>query len=184
MADIGLREPAPAPAAAIEPVRVLVPSPLGPLGVEIHGQAISRLLISPPARERKRFTQLAKMKRSEFLDEVCGRLSEYFAGARRNLELEYDLGPSGLDAFARRVLRETTKIPYGKTRTYQVIADAAGRPEAYRQVRSILQANPIPIVVPCHRVVTNKSGIGSFIAGPRKKRWLLRLEEQSAPVPA
>jgi methylated-DNA-[protein]-cysteine S-methyltransferase len=121
------------------------------------------------------------MKRAqmETLDEILGRLSEYFAGARRNLEIEHDLGPSGVDLFARRVLKETAKIPYGKTRTYQALADAAGRPEAYRQALSVLMANPIAVVIPCHRVVPSKGdGVGSYIAGTRRKQWLLRLEEQ------
>ena len=172
-----------APAApAPEPLRVLVPSPLGTLGIEFLGQAVSRLLISPPARERKPFVPFTKIRRNDFLDEALGRLSEYFAGARRALEIDFDLGPCGADAFVRRVLRETAKVPYGKTRTYQAVAEASGRPEAYRQVLSILLANPIPIVIPCHRVVTQKSGPGSYIAGARRKQWLLRLEENSAPA--
>src|SRR5262245_45034955 len=164
----------------LEVVRVLVPSPLGPLAVEFTSQVVSRLIIAPSARERKDYRPFGKMRSSEFLDEVFGRLSEYFAGARRNPEIEPDLGPSGVDSFARRVLREACKVPYGKTRTYQAIAEAAGRPEAYRQVLSVLNANPIPIVIPCHRIVTNKSGIGGYVAGTRKKQWLLRLEEQVA----
>jgi methylated-DNA-[protein]-cysteine S-methyltransferase len=170
-----------APAApAVDPLRVLVPSPLGTLGIEFVGQAVSRLRISPAARDKKAYVPFTKIRRSDFLDEALGRLSEYFAGARRGLEIDVDLGPCGADAFARRVLRETTKVPYGRTRSYQAIAEAAGRPEAYRQVLSILLANPIPIVIPCHRVVTHKSGPGSYIGGARKKLWLLRLEEQSA----
>jgi methylated-DNA-[protein]-cysteine S-methyltransferase len=170
-------------AAPPEPVRVLVPSALGQLGIALLGQAIARLVIAPTAKERRLYTPLAKMKRAqmESLDEILGRLSEYFAGARRNLEIEHDLGPSGVDLFARRVLKETAKIPYGKTRTYQAIAEAAGRPEAYRQALSILMANPIPVVIPCHRVVPSKGGgVGNYIAGVRKKQWLLRLEEQVA----
>ncbi|MEO8504739.1 MAG: methylated-DNA--[protein]-cysteine S-methyltransferase [Acidobacteriota bacterium] len=166
------------PVPQVEAVRVLVPSPLGPLAVELTGPAVSRVTIAPTARVRKNYRPFGKMRSSEFLDEVFGRLSEYFAGARRNPEIEHDFGPSGLDSFARRVLRETCKVPYGKTRTYQAIADAAGRPEAYRQVLSILNDNPIPIVIPCHRVVTHKSGVGGYVGGTRKKQWLLKLEEQ------
>jgi methylated-DNA-[protein]-cysteine S-methyltransferase len=169
---------APAAPPAPEPVRVLMPSAIGQLGVELVGEAVSRIRVSPPAGDRKYFTPLAKLKRSDFLDEVFGRLSEYLAGARRQLDIDYDLGPSGADSFTRRVLKETTKVPYGRTRTYQVIAEAAGRPEAYRQVLAILQENPIPLIVPCHRVITHRSGIGSWIGGTRKKQWLLRLEQQ------
>ena len=161
-------------------VRVLMPSALGQLGVELVGTAVSRILVAPGAKIRKDFIPLAKLKRSDFLDEVFGRLSEYLTGARRQLDIEPDLAASGLGLFERRVLKETMKVPYGKTRTYQYIAEACGRPEAYRQVLAILQENPVPLLVPCHRIVTNRSGIGSWIGGSRKKQWLLHLEEETA----
>jgi len=161
---------------AVEAVRLLLPSPIGNLGLELRGTAISGIVISPDARARKEYRPLAKMKGSEQIDEIIGRLSEFFAGARRNLDLEYDLASSGVDPFARRVLRETVRIPYGKTRTYKDVAVAAGHPSAYRLVVSILLANPLPIVVPCHRVVPSKAGLGGYVGGEAKKRWLLRLE--------
>lgn len=161
-----------------EPLRVLMPSPIGPLGMELQGTVVTRLLIDPGKQDRAGFKPLNKIARSETLDEIFGRLSEYFAGARRRIEIDVDLAPSGLDALSRRVLKETCKIPYGKTRTYQEIAEAAGRPEAYRQVLSILLENPIPILVPCHRVVANR-GAGSYIGGADRKKWLLALERRS-----
>jgi methylated-DNA-[protein]-cysteine S-methyltransferase len=165
-----------------ELVRVLMPSPLGPLGVELQGMAVTRLRIDPPEPERASFTPFQQLAGSDLLDEVFGRLSEYFAGARRRLDLDFDLGPCGINGFARRVLKEAAKIPYGKTRTYRTIADASGRPDAYRQVLTILIENPIPILIPCHRVITNKSGIGSYIGGGDRKRWLLDLEQSPAEL--
>jgi O-6-methylguanine DNA methyltransferase len=165
-----------------ERVRVLLPSPIGPLGVELLGMTVTRLRIDPPEPERDSYTPFHQLDGSDLLDEVFGRLAEYFAGARRRLDLEFDLSASGLDVFARRVLKEAAKIPYAKTRTYRTIADASGRPDAYRQVLTILIDNPIPILIPCHRVVTSKSGIGSYIGGCDRKRWLLDLE-QSASEP-
>lgn len=171
-------EPVPVP-PTVPAVRILVPSPIGSLGLELAGPAVSRILISPPARERKLFRPLGRTTNSEQIDEVIGRLFEYFAGARRSLDLEFDLGPSGVDAFARRVLRETVRVPYGRTRTYKEIASAAGRPSAYRLVVSLLLANPIPIVIPCHRIVPSKgAGLGGYVGGEAKKKWLLRLERQ------
>lgn len=175
--------PAPAVAVVPEPVRVLVPSQIGPLGVEFYGLLIGRLVIAPSAKQKRLFHPLSAFEDSEFLDEVFGRLSEYFAGARRNLDLEYDPAPSGADSFARRVLRETARTPYGKTRTYKEIADASGRPDAYRQVLSILLNNPLPILVPCHRIIPTKDGIGSWVGGEAKKRWLLRLERDVLSTP-
>jgi len=174
---------APETAAAPTPpttVRVLVPSKLGPIGVEFRHTAIVRVLIAPRAAERRQFHALSDFEESDFLDEVFGRISEYFAGARRALDLEYDLGPSELDGFARRVLRETTRVPYGRTRTYKEVAEAAGRPDSYRQVMAILDKNPLPILIPCHRVVPNKAGTGGWVGGAAKKKWLLKMEAESA----
>jgi len=166
--------------AVAEPVRLLIPSPIGNLGLELTGQTVTRLVIVPRGRERKLFTPFEEAKLGDFEIEVLGRFSEYFAGARRKLELGYDLGPSGVTGFSRRVLTETAKIPFGKTRSYQAVAAAAGNPEGYRQALAVLLANPLPILIPCHRVVTSRSGAGSYIAGTKKKSWLLRLERQVA----
>lgn len=163
-----------------EGVRVLVPSPIGLLGLEFEGQLVTEVAIVPVGRHRASFTPFAKLDRSEALDEILGRLSEYFAGARRNLDLEYDLSRyDELDGFARRVLRHTAKVRYGETKTYQQIATAAGRPGGYRNVLAVLQVNPLPIVIPCHRVVTAKSGAGSYVAAASKKEWLLDLERKA-----
>lgn len=165
-----------------EPTRIRIPSPIGTLGIELTGRVLTRVVIVPKGRVRNQFRDFADLKRSErtdFLDEVLGRFSEYFAGARRSLDLEYDLNATELPSLARRVLRQTVKVPYGRTRTYGEIAEAAGKPDAYRQVLSMLLANPLPIIIPCHRVVTTKSGPGSYIAGEKKKIWLLRLEERT-----
>ena len=171
--------------AADSTLRVSIPSPIGSLGIELTGEKLSRIVIVPKGRERQLFKPFAKLKRNErtdMLDEVLGRFSEYLAGARGSLETDFDLGPSGVTGFTRRVLKETATIPYGKVRTYQQIASAAGNGGAYRQVLAILLANPLPIVIPCHRVVTVKSGPGSYVAGPKKKLWLLRLEQRGLAI--
>jgi methylated-DNA-[protein]-cysteine S-methyltransferase len=166
---------APARESAPQPLRVLMPSPIGPLGLELQGTAVTRLRIDPAGADRAGFTPLHEIDGSEALDEIFGRLSEYFAGARRKLEIEYDLVPCGVDGLARRVLKETAKILYGRTRTHQDLAHAIGRPDAYGQVLSVLLENPIPILIPCHRVVPHK-GVGSFVGGTERKRWLLEME--------
>jgi methylated-DNA-[protein]-cysteine S-methyltransferase len=163
---------------AVEPFRILVPSPIGQLGIEFRRATVCRIWIQPPRRDRKLFRPLKEVKRSEFLDEALGQLSEYFAGARTQLELNWDLGPSGVTGFSRRVLHETARVPYGQTQTHQKIAALAGDPSAYRLVRSILAANPIPILIPCHRIVPKRGGTGSYVAGEKKKHWLLRLESR------
>jgi O-6-methylguanine DNA methyltransferase len=179
--DVGLLTPEP----LVEPTRIRIPSALGTLGVELTGDVVTHVVIVPRGKARSQFRDFSDLKRSErsdFLDEVLGRFSEFLAGARRSLGLEYDLSATGVTGFTRRVLKQTAKIPYGKTRSYQQIAEAAGRPTGYRQVQSTLMANPLPLIVPCHRVVPGKTGIGSFIGGAKKKKWLLRLEERTLAI--
>jgi methylated-DNA-[protein]-cysteine S-methyltransferase len=168
----------PEPAGMAEPVRVLMPSPIGPLGVEILGTALTRLTFDPEEPERSSYIPLHKVDGSDSLDEVCGHLAEYFAGARRRLDLELDLCATGVDPFARRVLKEAAKVPYGKTRPCRSLAEALGRPESGPEVLAILLANPLPVVIPCHRVVADGGGDGGYVGGAGRKRWLLDLESQ------
>ncbi len=167
-------------APAVDPVRVLVPSRLGPLGVEFRKTVISRIVVAPTGKLRKLFFPFSEFEESEFLDEVFGRLSEFLAGARRTPDLLFEPDSPELDGFARRVLKETSKTPYGKTRTYKEVADASGRPDAYRLVVAILEKNPVPLLVPCHRIVPSRQGIGGWVGGAVRKRWLLRLEQASS----
>lgn len=166
---------------AVERRRVLVPSPLGVLGLEFADGVATGLEIVPLGGRRQRYTPFADLKpseRAEDVDEAIGRLSEYMAGARRKLDITYDLELTGADDFTLRLLRETLKIPYGRTRTYQQLATSIGRPGAYRQVLAALTANPLPIIVPCHRVVPSRTGVGSYVAAPAKKEWLLKMEKR------
>ncbi|HEX9944395.1 MAG TPA: methylated-DNA--[protein]-cysteine S-methyltransferase [Thermoanaerobaculia bacterium] len=165
-----------------ELTRVLMPSPIGPLGVELLGTAVTRLVIEPAEPARSCFTPLHQIDGSDFLDEVFGRLAEYFAGARRRLDLEFDLAAAGVGAFERRVLKETAKVPYGRTRTCHEIAEAAGRPDCRLEVLAALLGNPIPIVIPCHRVLADDGGLGEYVGGGPRKRWLLEMESQGAEL--
>ena len=173
-------EPAPAAErAAVEQIRFLMPSPIGTVGMELQERVVTRVMVAPAKRACAGWTPFQELEDSDFLEELFGRISEYFAGARKQLGIDWDLGPSGISGFSRRVLKETAKVPYGRTRTYRQIAAAAGRPDAYRLVLAALVENPIPLLIPCHRVVTNKSGIGSYIAGQERKRWLLEMEREA-----
>lgn len=109
------------------------------------------------------------------LDEARRELDQYFAGKREHFELAVDwrLSHAG---FYRRVLRETAKVPFGKVITYGQAATRAGSPRAFRAAGTALGSNPIPIVVPCHRVVRAGGDIGNYGGGPEMKRFLLELE--------
>ncbi len=170
----------PAPESAANAIRILMPSPIGPLGVEILGTAVSRVAFDPAEPERSSFLPLHRIDGSDFLDEVFGRLAEYFAGARRRLDLELDFGASGIDTFTRRVLKEAAKIPFGRTRTCRSLAEAVGRPDCAPEMVAILLGNPLPIVIPCHRVVAEDGGAGEYVGGAKRKRWLLEMEAQAA----
>jgi methylated-DNA-[protein]-cysteine S-methyltransferase len=162
-----------------EVLKVLFPSPIGQIGLELTGETVTRLLIEPTSDQRQDYTPFEEIDGSDFLDEAFGRLSEYFAGARKDTELTYDLAATGVPYWQAKVLHEVAKIPFGRTRTYQRIATASGLPDGYRQVLAALIENPIPVLIPCHRVVTNKSGVGSYIGGKDKKKWLLAMEKEA-----
>jgi methylated-DNA-[protein]-cysteine S-methyltransferase len=106
-------------------------------------------------------------------ERVLDQLAEYFAGHRKRFELE--LAPHGTP-FQRRVWQALTEIPYGKVASYGEIAHRIGRPGAARAVGQANGANPIPIVIPCHRVIAADGTIGGFSSGLGLKRRLLDLE--------
>lgn len=108
------------------------------------------------------------------LDEARRELEEYFAGRRMSFDLPVDWHLAR--GFSRRVLRELAGIPYGETRTYSEIAARAGNPLAQRAAGSACGANPVPLVVPCHRVVRSGGQLGNYGGGSEMKEYLLRLE--------
>ena len=108
------------------------------------------------------------------LDSIRRQLEEYFAGRRRRFELPLDwtlVGP-----FGRRVLRAASAIPYGGVLSYTQVAAEAGSPRGSRAAGNALGSNPIPIVVPCHRVLPGTGRLGNYGGGPERKRVLLALE--------
>jgi methylated-DNA-[protein]-cysteine S-methyltransferase len=109
------------------------------------------------------------------LDEVRRELDEYFAGTRRDFDLKLDwrLIRSG---FYRQVLRETKKLPYGATSTYGEIAGRAGNARAARAAGTALATNPIPLVIPCHRILRSGGVVGMYGGGPAMKQSLLVAE--------
>ncbi|HET6831183.1 MAG TPA: methylated-DNA--[protein]-cysteine S-methyltransferase [Solirubrobacterales bacterium] len=134
--------------------------PNRPLDAQLEGlaQRISPRIVESPRR----------------LDEVRSELDEYFEGRRRRFDLALDWQLTG--GFVRAVLERTASIPFGETRTYGEVAAAAGSPRAFRAAGSALGANPIPIVVPCHRVLRSGGALGGYGGGLDAKRELLELE--------
>ena len=108
------------------------------------------------------------------LDAVRRELEEYFEGRRTKFDVSLDWRLS--HGFGRRVLRHTARIPYGAVSTYKSMAAAAGSPRGARAAGNALGQNPIPIVVPCHRVLHSGGGLGGYGGGLDRKEFLLRLE--------
>lgn len=108
------------------------------------------------------------------LDEAARQLVEYFGRRRHAFDLPLDLSLS--TGFRRTVLGQLREIQYGRTASYAAIAVAAGSPRAVRAVGSACATNPLPVVVPCHRVVRSDGTIGQYLGGTDAKRTLLRLE--------
>lgn len=101
-------------------------------------------------------------------------LDEYFAGERTSFDVPLDW--AWTTAFRREVLRATAEIPYGSTSSYRDVATVAGSPRAVRAAGTALATNPLPILVPCHRVLRTDGGLGQYLGGPEAKAQLLALE--------
>jgi methylated-DNA-[protein]-cysteine S-methyltransferase len=154
-----------------------VESPLGPLTVAATAAGLLRVaydggdevLEDLAARVSPRVLESPAR-----LDRARRELEEYFEGRRTRFELPIDW--SLARGFTRRVLDVTARIPYGELQSYAVVADRAGSPRAVRAAGNALGANPMPVVVPCHRVVRSGGGLGGYTGGLGRKEFLLRLE--------
>ncbi|MFD2418545.1 methylated-DNA--[protein]-cysteine S-methyltransferase [Amycolatopsis pigmentata] len=112
------------------------------------------------------------------LDTATRQLSEYFAGRRKGFDLELDFRLA--KGFRRTVLAHLPSIAYGNTESYAQVAAAAGSPNAVRAVGTACAKNPLPVVVPCHRVVRSDGSFGGYVGGEQAKRILLTLEGAAA----
>jgi methylated-DNA-[protein]-cysteine S-methyltransferase len=139
-------------------VRVAFPEEDVDSVLELLAQRISPRIIESPAP----------------LEPLRRELEEYFSGARRSFDVPLDWALVG--RFGRRVLTVTHEIPYGGVLSYGEVAAGAGSPRGSRATGNALGANPIPIVIPCHRVVRTGGALGGYGGGPQRKRWLLELE--------
>lgn len=157
----------------------VVESPLGTLLVAATPKGLVRLSYGDEGRDAVLRDLAARvsprvLEAPASLDEVRRQLDEYFAGRRRRFDVGVDLAL--VRGFTRRVLRATARIPFGSVSTYRGVAGRAGSPRASRAAGNALGANPIPIVVPCHRVVHSGGGLGGYTGGLERKRFLLALE--------
>ena len=163
-----------------------VDSPFGPLLLAASARGLLRLAY-PDEPVDALMAELAEeispriLEAPGRLDPLRRQLDEYFAGSRRRFEFPIDWRL--VHGFGRDVLRVTAHIPYGEVSTYGDVAVRTGRPKASRAVGNALGANPMPIVIPCHRVVRTGGGLGGYTGGVQRKKRLLALEGLE-PIPS
>ena len=154
----------------------LVDTPLGTLLVAASPQGLRRIAYDPsPELEADRLASRygPRVLRAS-LDDARRELDEYFAGRRRSFDLRLDL--EDVAPFHRRVLDELARVPYGSVTTYGRLAAVVERPRAARAVGTVMNRNPIPIVLPCHRVVGSTGKLVGYGGGLDRKVRLLELE--------
>jgi methylated-DNA-[protein]-cysteine S-methyltransferase len=157
-----------------------VDSPVGRLLVAVTPKGLVRVAFAEETEDEV-LEQLAAMLSPRVLESakttetVRRQLDRYFEGRTRSFRtrIDWSLIPQG---FFRRVLEETARIPFGAVSTYGTVAKLAGSPRAARAAGNALHDNPVPIVVPCHRVVPASGGIGRYGGQEWRKSFLLRLE--------
>jgi methylated-DNA-[protein]-cysteine S-methyltransferase len=162
-----------------------VDSPFGRLLVAKTDRGVVRLALPSHRGDQRtddevledlaRFVSPRVLESPARLDEERRELEDYFEGKRDHFDVPVDwkLTPAG---FRNRALHAVARIPYGETRTYGQIAKQAGNERAFRAAGTACGRNPIPLIVPCHRVVQSGGGIGNYGGGPEMKRALLDLE--------
>jgi methylated-DNA-[protein]-cysteine S-methyltransferase len=153
-------------------------SPVGSLFVAVTDRGVCEIHYdADPEAEADRLARLfgTRVLRSPRpTDDARRQLDEYFAGTRRDFDLGVDLRPAR--EFGRAVLEQLAHVPYGELTTYGTLADRAGKPRAARAVGTIMNRNPVPIVLPCHRVVGSGGSLIGYAGGLDRKRQLLELE--------
>ena len=152
-------------------------TPVGVLRVVASQKAVLSLELprrrSEPALERWLRRHILHAAETPVLSAALAQLREYFAGTRRELDVPVD--PAGTD-FQRHVWDAVAALPFGETTSYGKIAAALGRPQLARAVGAAVGANPIPIIIPCHRVIGSDDSLTGYGGGLRMKIWLLRHE--------
>jgi methylated-DNA-[protein]-cysteine S-methyltransferase len=167
-----------AEAGLVDVAYELLDTPIGTLLVAAGDAGLCRISFDPePEREVESLSRLfgtRVLRVSRPVDDARRQLDEYFAGRRQRFELRTDLRP--LAEFNRAVLAELERVPYGSTATYGQLAARVDHPRAARAVGTVMNRNPIPIVLPCHRVIGADGKLVGYGGGLERKEQLLRLE--------
>ena len=152
---------------------LLAATPVGLVRVAFEREDFDAVLNSLAAKLSPRILESPSR-----LDSAASELDEYFAGRRRVFDLELDYALSS--GFRQQVQRYLPQIGFGQTRSYKEVAQMVGNPQAVRAVGAACAANPLPLVVPCHRVLRTDGSLGGYLGGLDAKRALLELEGNAA----
>lgn len=172
--------PEPAPAIGLRQGHYgLMESPVGDLLLVVTDAGVAEIGYLANHSREEEFAELEDRgilacERSSRVEPVREQLREYFNHRRSVFTLPVDLG--GVTPFTRDVLEATSRVPFGQVLTYQGIASAIGQPKASRAVGNALGRNPVPVIVPCHRVVRSDGTMGWYTGGPHIKETLLDIE--------
>ena len=147
-------------------------SPLGKFGVQTNEKEVYRIFL-PNSINYQTISITPIKNRSNILRQTLDELNQYFSGVRRKFMIPINLM---LPSYFNKVLCEVSKIPFGQTASYQDIAFQTKNPKASRAVGNANAKNPIPIIIPCHRVITSSGKLGGYGGGPDLKKKLLHHE--------
>jgi len=152
----------------------VIDSPVGELLIAATDRGLARIHFDPEGQEDELARIFGRRVLRGPIDDVRRELDEYFEGSRREFDLELDL--THVADFHRLALDELARVPYGVTTTYGTLAGKVGHPRAARAVGTVMNRNPIPIVLPCHRVVGANGSLTGYAGGLDRKLQLLQLE--------
>ena len=154
-------------------------TPLGLIGIAGSDKGLSKIVLQP-ANESQFKEYLDNtypsecLKNPPFFESVEKQLDLYFDGKLKKFTCKLDLNQG--TAFQQGVWRKLTSIPYGKTQSYRTLAETLGHPKAFRAVGNANGKNPLPVIIPCHRVIRENGDLGGYSCGLHFKRFLLDLE--------
>lgn len=158
----------------------IMESPVGPLALVSVEEALVGVYFIKPAHQQ--YLTTLQSRPSKLLEQAKEELTQYFEGKRQDFSLPLSLAVG--TEFERKVWRELQKIPYGTTISYLELAKRVGSPKAFRAVGGANGANPLSIVIPCHRVIAANGGLGGYGGGLTAKQILLDRERQRLSLAA
>jgi methylated-DNA-[protein]-cysteine S-methyltransferase len=154
----------------------IFPTPLGWMGLLGSPDGLRQVVLPQSSSQavQRILSQTGATSEESFFSDLTQRVSKYLSGEPLMFNEALDIRDA--TPFQQQVWQAACNIPYGQTRSYQWLAKQVGRPKAARALGQALAANPLPIIIPCHRVITSQGKLGGFAGGLALKRRLLELE--------